>query len=475
MILALPLTGQFRQYIQEGKLFEKHNRLVVAVSGGLDSVVLCRLLHDAGHAFAVAHCHFGLRGAESDRDVRFVQQLAAAYGAPFFLRHFNTLTFAAEQKLSVQEAARKLRYDWFTELINGQWAMNNNDSITYASALSKKAPKSYLLTAHHQDDNIETVLMNFFKGTGIRGARGMLPKRDWVVHPLLFARRADLEAYAKEKGLQWVEDSSNKETKYTRNFFRHEVLPLVAQKFPQALENIAANITHFREAEALYRQAVAIHKKKLLQLRGSEALIPVLKLAQTNPLHTITLELLRPYGFTAAQTDAVLQLLESESGRFVQSATHQVVRHRKWLVIAPLQSNDVSLLVVEKDREAVFYGNRVLKIAEKPVPQSLLVDADTALLDAALLQFPMLLRRWKAGDYFYPLGMRKKKKISRFLIDLKLSRIEKEAVWVLESGKKIVWVVGLRIDDRFKITGTTKQVYQLTSSLLTPGTSAPHV
>lgn len=462
MILA-PLQQRFAQYIQEHRLFDRQHRLTVAVSGGLDSVVLVKLLHDAGYAFAIAHCHFGLRGWESDRDAGFVQELAAGYNAPFLIRHFDTNTFAAGQKLSIQEAARKLRYNWFAELVNGEWSMVNGELVALNTDIKSNSQKACLLTAHHMDDAIETVLMNFFKGTGISGIRGMLPKQGHVVRPLLFARRAELEQFAKEKKLNWVEDSSNEETKYTRNFFRHQVLPLVAQKFPQALENVAANIPRFTEIEMLYLQAIDAHRKNLLEYRGDEVFIPVLKLQRSKPLPTIAFELLKPYGFTAAQTGSVLQLLDSDSGRFVSSATHQIVRHRKWLVIAPLQPANVSMLVIEKGRETVLFGNQVLKIEERPTPKSPISEKHIALLDAARLQFPMLLRRWTKGDYFYPLGMRKKKKISRFLIDQKLSLIEKENVWVLESGKKIAWVVGLRIDDRFKITGTTKSIYQLTS------------
>jgi tRNA(Ile)-lysidine synthase len=470
LILA-PLSEAFIEYIRAHRLFDPKARLTVAVSGGLDSVVLVKLLHDAGYTFTIAHCHFGLRGWESDRDALFVQQLAAAYNAAFLINHFDTKAFALEQKLSIQEAARKLRYDWFAHIINKQLP-NTSNSETAQESQKEKVHSSYLLTAHHMDDNIETVLMNFFKGTGISGIRGMLSKKGHVVRPLLFARRNELELFAKEKALPWVEDSSNKDTKYTRNFFRHEVVPLVARRYPQALENIAANISRFQETETLYQQAIEAHRKNILEYRGNEILIPVLKLERSKPLSTITFELLKPYGFTAAQTGAVLQLRQSESGRFVRSATHQIVRHRKWLVIAPLHSAATSMLVIEKEQDIILYDGKVLKIETKPVPKSPIAEKYIAFLDAGLLQFPMILRRWKKGDYFYPLGMRKKKKISRFLIDQKFSLVEKEAVWVVESGKKIAWVVGLRIDDRFKITSATQNVYQLTSSPFVPDKTA---
>lgn len=481
MNLTPSLPHRFAAYIHQHQLFHATHRLLVAVSGGLDSVVLCHLLHLGGYSFAVVHCHFGLRGAESDRDAYFTEQIAATYKVPFFLKHFNTETYATEHRLSTQEAARKLRYDWFAELMQ-QRVLADHDAVPSVEAsviepqeaISNSASDfARLLTAHHLDDNIETVVMNFFKGTGISGLRGMLPRQGYLVRPLLFARRKDLEAYAAENSLQWVEDSSNAATKYTRNFFRHEVLPLIGQKFPQVLENIGSSISRFAEIEQLYVQAVDTHRRNLLEYRGEEVHIPVLKLVKTKPLETVLFEILKPYGFSPQQTTTVLQLAHSESGRYVQSATHQVLRHRRWLVIAPLQPKEASIMVVERDTEQVAFGDRLLRIKQRAVPKSLLTDADTALMDSRLLQFPLLLRRWKAGDYFYPLGLGKKKKVARLLVDLKLSRSEKEQVWVLESGKKIAWVVGLRLDDRFKVTPATKQVMQFTAAT-NPGNKPEH-
>lgn len=425
--------------------------MLVAVSGGLDSVVLCHLLHANGFPFAIAHCHFGLRGAESDRDAAFVETLAGKLQLPFFIKHFDTRQYAIDHKLSIQEAARVLRYDWFNQLLADQNAATAVSGLAY----------THIATAHHLDDNIETVAMNFYKGTGISGLRGMLPRQGKIVRPLLFAHRSELAAYALEHNLEWVEDSSNAEIKYTRNFFRHEVLPLVQQKFPQAMDNIAANIGRFAEVEQLYQQAIGQHLKALCVYKGSEVHVPVLKLAKTVPLQTVAYELLKPFGFSAAQTGAVLQLLQSESGRYVQSATHQVVRHRRWMVIAPIHQQAGSLTLIEQDREWVQAGERQLTLKEMAVPSSLKTDGNTALLDAAKLRYPLVLRPWKTGDYFYPFGLGKKKKISRLLIDLKLSKLEREQVYVLESGNKIAWVVGLRMDDRFKITATTQRVCQL--------------
>ncbi|OLY93014.1 tRNA(Ile)-lysidine synthase [Cnuella takakiae] len=442
-----PLSQRFLHYTRDHHLALANCRLLVAVSGGLDSVVLCHLLQELHVPFAIAHCHFGLRAAESDRDAAFVADLAKELSVPFFIRHFDTNEFAAANRCSIQEAARTLRYNWFQELLA--------DEANWHLHLSAVA------TAHHLDDNIETVVMNFFKGTGISGLRGILPIQGKLVRPLLFARRSELAEYAASHKLSWVEDSSNAETKYTRNFFRHEVLPLVQQKFPQAMENMAANIQRFSEVEILYQQALHQHLKGLCVYKGSEVHVPVLKLAKTVPLETVAFELLKAYGFSAQQTGSVLHLLDSESGRYVQSATHQVVRHRRWLVIAPLQLEESSLVLIEQDLEKVNFGTRVLLLEQVAVPSNLKTAADTALVDFHKLKFPLVLRKWKAGDYFYPLGLGKKKKVSRLLIDLKLSKTEKEQVYVLESGNKIVWVVGHRLDDRFKIGPATRQAYRV--------------
>lgn len=453
MILAPSLPEAFQSNIISQQLFPAHARLVVAVSGGLDSVVLCRLLHTLGYPFVVAHCHFGLRQTESDRDADFVARLARQLDVPFYCRHFQTQAYAADNKCSIQEAARQLRYQWFETL--------RLELLRQAPAGAPAVPH-LILTAHHQDDDIETLLLNFFKGTGIHGLKGMAPRRAHLVRPLLFARREQLERFALAEGLQWVEDSSNQETKYTRNFLRHEVLPLLAQKMPQVADNLAGNITRFREAFELYQQGLNRHLEKLGQQKGAELHIPVLLLARTQPLQTVAYELLQPYGFSPQQTPQVLQLLQSESGRFVQSATHQVVRHRKWLVVAPRQPLEKGLLVIEQGRSEVAFAEGQLHLTLSAIPASLRVPADTALMDPSKLQYPLVLRPWKTGDYFYPLGLGKKKKISRLLNDLKLSRTEKEKVYVLESGNRICWVVGCRADERFKIGPATREVLRCT-------------
>ncbi len=480
--MAIPdLQQQFVAYIKAQKLFGPKDRLLLAVSGGLDSSVLCALCHHVGFSFSIAHCNFGLRGAESQRDEAFVQQLAKIYAVPVMVKHFETAAFAANNKMSIQVAARSLRYAWFKELMDKVWVYEKDqwNALTEEAAGQRidqqtiSIKHQYLLTAHHLDDNIETVALHFFKGTGISGLRGMVPKKNYLVRPLLFARRSELEAFAQKQNLAWVEDSSNDTTKYTRNFFRKELLPLIEQKVPQAMENIASSIPRFLETEMLYQQAVEGHKKKLLEWKGTEVHIPVLKLARVQPLNTIVYEVLKDFGFKPAQTPDVVRLLESETGKYVRSGTHQVLRHRAWLIIAPLQTEAQTVVLLEGDKGTIPFEGGTISWEKIPVPKNLDTAPTIALLDAKKIVYPLMFRRMKQGDYFYPLGLAKKKKVSRFLSSQKLSKIAREQVWVLQSGNRIAWVAGHRLDNRFKINTGTPNVVKITIVQNPAGTTAP--
>ncbi|MFT3844484.1 MAG: tRNA lysidine(34) synthetase TilS [Lacibacter sp.] len=436
------MTEQFKKCIAANKLFEQQDHLLLAVSGGVDSVVLVDLCFKAGYSFSIAHCNFQLRGEESYRDEVFVKELAKKYNAELHVKTFDTVALSKQYKTSIEETARNLRYAWFEELLK------TNDYRLSA-----------ILTAHHADDNIETMLMNFFRGTGMKGLRGMLPKNGNIVRPLLFVQRKDIEAYAQENNLAFVTDSTNASTEYTRNFFRHKIIPLLKEIYPEAEQNLLSNQQRFAEAELLYQQSIQQHKKKLLECKGNEIHIPVLKLKKTEPLKTIVFEIISEFGFTAAQTNDVVDLLDAENSKYVQSATHRIIKNRSWLIIAPLQNEESSFVLIEENDHQVSMASFQLQLSIANKPDAEIYTANTiALLDASTIAFPLLLRKWKTGDYFYPLGMKKKKKLARFFIDQKLSRTEKENVWVLESNKKIIWVVGHRIDDRAKVLPTTKSI-----------------
>lgn len=446
------LLQAFQGYIAKERLFSPGERLLLAVSGGIDSVVLCELLRQAGLDFQIAHCNFQLRGVESDRDEQFVRDLASRYGLGLHVKHFETAAIAQSRKVSVQVAARDLRYDWFQRII------------------AEEDRPALIVTAHHLDDNIETLLMNFFKGTGIAGLRGMLPRKGKIVRPLLFADRDAIRRFAGDMGLRWVEDSSNQTDHYTRNFFRHRILPLLEEVYPAALQNLGANLERFRGIETVYRQGIEQHKKKLLEHRGGWIHIPVEKLKRANPLPTLIFEIFSAYGFTPQQTSSIETLLHSATGKYVCSPTHRLLRNRNWLILSPLGDPDPTVILIEAGESLVGFSQGFLRIEKtgspgNPPPP----DASVAWLDAKKIEYPLILRPWRPGDYFYPLGMRKKKKLARFFIDQKLSLPEKEKVWVLETNRKILWVIGRRIDDRFRIEASTGECLRVGYSTLTSG------
>lgn len=439
------LLTRYRDFIASEDLFQKKDHLLIAVSGGLDSVVLCELTKQSGYDFSIAHCNFQLRGEESERDEKFVRQLATHYGVEIFLKKFDTQEYAAKNKRSIQLAARELRYAWFNEIINSHKLQTTNYK---------------LVTAHHANDNIETVMMNFFKGTGLSGLRGMLPKQNNIIRPLLFATRQEIKQFAQQHQLQWVEDSSNADDHYTRNYFRHKVMPAIAEAYPQVESNLIANLQRFREIDLLYRQHIYQIIKKLVVVKGNELHIPILKLQKTTAAQTILFELMQPLGFTSKQPAEALSLISSETGRYIASATHRIFRNRNWLIIAPLSNMEAQHIIIgEKGAVEFALGKLIIESAEA---QTINDDLNTAFLDASEITFPLLLRPWRQGDYFYPLGMHKKKKLARFFIDQKLSATQKENVWVLEMNKKILWVIGMRIDNRFRITDKTSSALRIT-------------
>lgn len=440
----MDLLAHFKETIKKSNLFSPKDKLLLAVSGGVDSVVLCEICKQAGYEFSIAHCNFKLRGEESDRDELFVKELANKYEVEFYAKTFDTKAISQQEKKSIEETARDLRYAWFYELIN----QSINSQI------------NYILTGHHGDDNIETVVMNFFRGTGIKGLRGILPKKNKIIRPLLFARRKDIEDFAFLHQLKYVTDHTNLETAFTRNFFRNNILPEVMKFYPGVDKNIINNIERFGEIEELYKQAIDLHKSKLLEAKGNEFHIPVLKLKKSAPLKSIVFEIIKDFGFTAHQTDEVIALLDSETGKYISSETHCIIKNRNWIIISSAKTEDATNILIEDREKAVQFSLGTLKL-ETTTNYKLQATNFSVSLDAKEVKFPLLLRKAKSSDYFYPLGMKKKKKLNRFFIDQKLSKTEKENAWVIESNQRIIWVVGHRIDDRFKLTDTTKEVLQL--------------
>ncbi len=457
----MSLLNRFIDNIRNENLFQEEDHLILAVSGGVDSIVLCELCKQAGFDFAIAHCNFQLRGEESTRDENFVQSFGEKYSVKVYLKKFDTNEYAKENKISTQVAARELRYKWFNELVGEVSGIRYQVSGKEPShRTSDIVHPTFLLTAHHANDNVETLLMNFFKGTGIKGLQGILPKQNKIIRPLLFAKKEEILNFANKNNLSFVEDSSNISDKYTRNYFRNELIPSIQKVFPRVEENLLHNIDRFKGIEILYQQSINLHKKKLLEYKGNEMHIPVLKLLKAEPLKTIAYEIIKQYGFTPHQTDEVLHLLKSESGKYISSATHKIIKNRRWLIIAPINNLEANHILINEDSAEINFESGKLKIKKmnieagyEPQPSNLF-----ASLDSDTITFPLLLRKWKQGDYFYPLGMQKKKKIGKFLSDQKVSVTEKEKAWIIESDRKIIWIVGKRIDERCKITGKTKKM-----------------
>jgi tRNA(Ile)-lysidine synthase len=416
---------------------------IVAVSGGLDSIVLCHLLHHLKWPFAMAHCNFNLRGDESERDQKFVENLANKLNVTCYLKSFNTQKEAEISKESIQVTARNLRYNWFAQL--------QNKIVT-----EKKIKNVFILTAHHANDNVETVLHHLIRGTGLNGLTGIEPidyARN-IIRPLLNFTKQEILLFAQKENIEFVEDSSNESTKYTRNFLRKTVIPLIEEKFPNWQQNMQQNILRLHDAAYLYYKALQQELKGFVTYKNNVLHLPINKLKKSPIVNTILWEVLMPFGLQSAQISEIIKLLDATNAAYIKLVKVKIIRDRAWLVIVPNEEEQFASILIERFAENVAFANSTLhfemfnSIEETNLKKATLSEI---FIPAKLLCFPMVLRPFKTGDYFYPLGMQKKKKLSRFFIDLKLSPSQKEQVWVLESNKKIIWVIGLRLDDRFKL------------------------
>lgn len=438
------LLRAFIEHNTAHKLAGPKKRTLLAVSGGTDSVAMVDLFAKAAYPFAIAHCNFNLRGAESDADEAFVKELAAKYKVQVFITKFDTGKLADEMGISIQLAARQLRYTWFNELLS-EHQFNN------------------IATAHHLNDNIETIIYNLTKGTGIRGLRGIPVKQGNIIRPVLFATRQQLEEHLQENNLTYREDSSNASDKYIRNKIRHHVIPLLKEINPALEKTFAEKIGVFIQLEDMYEKQMKATAKTLFIPRKGDVYIPILKLKKTKNVASVLYEYLKDYGFNAEDVEDILEgLNDSKTGKQYLSSTARIIKDRRFLILTQLPETDITYkLITEADAE-VLLGNLKLSIQHTTKPDKITADKKTAWLDASKLTFPLIARRWKQGDYFYPYGMKmKKKKLKKFFVDEKLPLNEKENVWVIECDKKIVWVAGMRIDERFKVTDNSTGVVRM--------------
>ncbi|MDR1666508.1 MAG: tRNA lysidine(34) synthetase TilS [Bacteroidales bacterium] len=441
----LPLFEQFKRFIGFHRLFVPDSTALAAVSGGVDSMVMLHLLHEAGIAVAVAHCNFSLREGESDGDEAFVKQQAAAWGMSFHRIRFNTRKHAAQKGISIEMAARELRYRWFDKL-------------------AAQHGYSRIAVAHHRDDNIETLFIRLGRGTGIKGLAGIKPLNGNIVRPLLFASRDEIIAYAKEKKIVFREDSSNTSDDYVRNQLRHHLLPALEKCFPGLRDVLTRDIAHFDEAEAFYRESVERFSRQICRISGDTLYINLKGLLQSPVPHALLYEILQPYGFPVEVSVRALHP-PFRSGRLFYSASYRLLCDRKYFLLQPKQPDDDDKQAYPVDLKDPLWHlphfdlsvNRIER-APDSVPDK---SPTTACLDGDLLLPPLLIRKWQPGDRFQPFGMKGTKKLSDFFTDLKLSLAEKEKVQVLTSAGQIVWVIGYRIDGRYGITAATRQTVHI--------------
>ena len=439
------MLNEFSQHITKELPFLKDKKLLIAISGGIDSVVLTHLFYELEYSISLAHCNFRLRGKESDGDEAFVEDLAKKLDIPVFIKKFDTLQFASEEKLSVQLAARKLRYDWFNELLH-------------------QKQYDYLLTAHHADDAVETYLINLSRGTGLDGLTGIPKQNGKIIRPLLPFSREQIEKYAKEQNIDWREDSTNEETKYLRNKIRHKIIPILKELNPNFLNGFSKTQDNLQGIRVIADDRIEEVSKDVISESADKSVIQfnIEKLKELSNPKAYLFEMLKKYGFT--EWNDVENLLNTQSGKYVYSNSHKLLKDREFLLLSKIiDSISEAVFFIEKDNLFLKTEKIALKITEidKPISSLKALPSTSILIDKDLLKFPLIVRKWKEGDYFYPFGMKGKKKISKYFKDQKISNFEKENSWLLCSENDIVWVVGQRSDDRFKITDKTKHIVQI--------------
>jgi len=430
----------FKQLIKLQFPFLCQSKLLLAVSGGVDSIVMAHLCKLAKLDFSIAHCNFNLRGTESDEDEAFVIDLADALEVEVFTQAFDTEAYAKEAKLSIQMAARDLRYNWFEEL---------RSSLNF----------DFILSAHHANDNVETFLINLVRGTGIEGFTGIKDTNGYILRPLLNFSRKEIEAYATQNNLEWREDSSNASPKYMRNKIRHQVVPVLEEINPQFLESFNQSQKFLKESVDLVEDYIGLLYNEIVEKThfGYQLKLDVLKKLPNNK--AILYQLLKSFGFS--EWNDVHALLEAQSGKVVFSKTHRLIKDREYLLLTEIPEIDATKeyqISAEEDVVMLPMGTFSFHKAEKVTE----VDVHSIFVPEDTLEFPLILRRWQKGDYFYPFGMKGKKKLSDYFKDKKLSLPEKESVWLLCSNNKIVWVVNHRADDRFAVTDSTQKILKLT-------------
>lgn len=430
------MLDKIKRYIADNKLFEQSDKLLVGLSGGADSMALLNVLIELKYDCFAAHCNFHLRGEESDKDQLYVEDWCNFKNIPLITVDFDTTKYAADNKISIEMAARELRYGWFERV-------------------RKEHDADYIAVGHHLNDSIETFLLNLIRGTGISGLSGIAPKNGRVVRPLLSVSREEIEEYLDGKATNFRVDSTNLEDIYTRNFVRLNLLPSLEKINPSINDAIARTSKNLSEVEKVYRHVMEKDIKEVLL----DNVIDIVKLRQTISPQSVLFEILFPLGFSPSSIEDVLDSIDATPGKVFYSPSHRLIKDRISLLIDELSTNEV-----ENRTFTINKGNTHIDLPldmsfdVKPYPVDITKSPKYLYLDADLITYPLVLRKWQLGDWFVPFGMKGRKKLSDFFTDQKFSIKDKEDVWILVSGEDIVWVVGHRSDDRFRVTPKTKNV-----------------
>ena len=437
------MLEQFRKYIESNHLINKGDRVLVALSGGVDSMVLAELLRREGYNIAFAHCNFHLRGKESDDDEQFVREYAGRVGVKLFVKQFDTLDYVENNKVSVEMAARELRYAWFNDLINANERLNGKDGQQPSDWHNLRFDK--LALAHHADDQIETFFINLLRGSGIKGLKAMQPCNGMYIRPLLWASREEVKGFAIENGIQWREDSTNSDTMYLRNKIRHDLMPVFDSIKPEAREKILESVNHLASENQLYREFI---KEKIAQIGTVDGVLHSIEKRHLD--QQLLFEWIRDFGFTFSQCESIFTSLNLEPGKEFYSADYQLVIEKDTVDVFPID-------FIINDPKLAFE-----KFEKTPDFKLQTSNQNIAQLDYDKLKLPLTTRRWQQGDRFRPLGMHGTKLVSDFFNDNNFTTFQKKTTLILtDADDQIVWIVGHRIDDRFKITEKTKTIYQI--------------
>lgn len=446
------LIDAFQRYIEENRLLTRDDRILLTVSGGVDSMVMLSLFTRCGYTVGVAHCNFQLRGSESDEDEVLVAEEAARCGVPCYNKRFETAAEMERTGESMEMAARRLRYAWFDEL-------------------SREYGYTAVAVAHHADDSIETFFINLLRGTGLRGLTGISTQVGRIVRPLMFASRKEILEYAVQNHIPFREDSSNRSTKYLRNKIRLGLIPRIREINPKFTELMRKNLGRLTDAQLFINHGIQRIREEVITTENGIDTIHIDRIDRAFPLNFVIFELLNStYSFKGDVSDALVRALEQNSGtgkRFY-SKSHVAYIDRGRIMVTPIPADDPCQVQVEAGAPRCYCGNSVLYFELRDIDdiQGFGVPEHIAQVDADKLKYPLTVRRWQEGDWFIPYGMSGRKKVSDYLIDHKVPLPEKARQFVLLSGDEIVWLVGRRIDDRYRLTAETENVLRITKEII---------